>query len=105
MSQPGLLTGIGIQMTDPPGPPFQGLSGHLSFLLGRTVIDKTGLSGMFDIHLEWTPDELGADALTPDTLRPSIFTALPEQLGLELKSARGPIQLLVIDHIEKPSEN
>jgi uncharacterized protein (TIGR03435 family) len=82
-------------------------------LLGRTVIDKTGLTGNFDINLEWTPDESQAmqpppDAPKPppsDNLGPSLFTALQEQLGLKLLSQKGPITVLVIDRVEKPTEN
>jgi uncharacterized protein (TIGR03435 family) len=65
--------------------------------LHRPVIDRTGLAGTFDIHLEWTPDP------APDGL--SIFTALREQLGLRLDSARAPAEMIVIDRAEKPSEN
>jgi uncharacterized protein (TIGR03435 family) len=67
-------------------------------VLGRPVLDRTGIAGEFDVDLEWTPDE------SSDT-GPSIFTALQEQLGLRLQSARGPVEMLVIDHVERPSEN
>jgi uncharacterized protein (TIGR03435 family) len=88
----------------------------LSRILGRTVIDKTGLTGKFDIQTQWTPDQNqlqsmagGAqpDAQVPqfDPNGPSIFTALQEQLGLKLESQKGPVDILVIDHVEKPSEN
>ncbi len=73
---------------------------NLSFSVGRMVVDKTGLEGSYDFTLEWAPE--GADA--SDT-RPSIFTALEEQLGLKLESARGPVDVIVIDRIERPSEN
>lgn len=71
--------------------------------LGRPVINKTGTAGRFDFQLEYAPDM----SLTTDDLAggPSIFTALQEQLGLRLESARGPAEVLVIDHIEHPSEN
>jgi uncharacterized protein (TIGR03435 family) len=64
---------------------------------------------MFDFHLEFTPDELtpgitiSSDASDP--LGPSIFAAMQEQLGLKLEAGKGPVELLVIDHVEKPSEN
>ena len=67
-------------------------------VLGRAVIDRTGIAGEFDINLEWTPDE------SPD-LGPSIFTALQEQLGLKLEPTRAPVEVLVIDHVERPSAN
>jgi uncharacterized protein (TIGR03435 family) len=64
--------------------------------LDRPLIDKTGLSGAWDIHLAWNPD---------DDAGPSIYTALQEQLGLKLEAAKAPAQVLVIDHIERPGEN
>jgi uncharacterized protein (TIGR03435 family) len=100
-SRPGLRNGVGVSMTDLPGPPFQSLSGQFTLLLGRPVLDRTGLVGLFDIRLEWTPDELAAGA----TDGPSIFSAVREQLGLELKSVRGPVNVLVIDGVDRPSEN
>jgi uncharacterized protein (TIGR03435 family) len=84
----------------------------LARLLGRTVIDKTGLTGKFDINAEWTPDEAMLGALSPetraaasDTAGPSIFTALQEQLGLKLESQKGPVEVFVVERAEKPSEN
>jgi uncharacterized protein (TIGR03435 family) len=74
----------------------------LSQNLGRTFVNQTGLTGRYDFELHWTPDD--ASASTADT-SPSIFTAIQEQLGLKLQSTRGPVQCLVIDHIEPPSEN
>jgi len=92
--------------------PVARLAPVLSRLLGRTVVDKTGLTGNFDIGMEWAPDQsqalqLGADALTPpsDASGPSIFTAIQEQLGLRLESQKGPVEILVIDRAEKASEN
>jgi uncharacterized protein (TIGR03435 family) len=76
--------------------------------LDRPVIDRTGLTGGFDLHLKWAA-EVPASAPGPGTIDeptgPSIFTALKEQLGLKLESAKGPVEILVIDHAEKPSEN
>jgi uncharacterized protein (TIGR03435 family) len=85
----------------------------LSRLLGRTIIDKTGLTTKFDIHMEWTPDESQAMQLPPDAPKPppsdvpgpSIFTAFQEQLGLKLESQKGPVEIFVIERAEKPSEN
>ena len=79
-------------------------------MLGRNVIDGTGLAGAFDIHLTWAMDSAGARTGAiynppPDLAGPSIFTALQEQLGLKLESTKGPVEVLVIDHIEKPSGN
>ena len=83
----------------------------------RPVIDKTGLAGKYDIHLTWTPD--GPQAFgpggplpagvepppPPDPNGPTIFTALQEQLGLTLKADKGPVDIIVIDRVEKASEN
>lgn len=70
----------------------------LSQLTGRPVTDATGLAGNFEINLRWTPEsqEATADA-------PSLFTALPEQLGLRLDARRGPIRMLVVDSVDRPT--
>jgi uncharacterized protein (TIGR03435 family) len=73
----------------------------LADTLSRTVVDQTGLTGSYDIELIWTPDEQQG---TPDA-GPTIFTALEEQLGLRVKPDKGPVQVLVVDHAERPSEN
>jgi uncharacterized protein (TIGR03435 family) len=93
---------------------------QLGIRLDRDVIDKTGIAGMFDIHLEVSRADLAPRVLAggavgqvepstpvvaPDSTGPSIFTALQQQLGLKLESGRGPVEFLVIDHVEKPSEN
>jgi uncharacterized protein (TIGR03435 family) len=71
--------------------------------LGRSVINKTGLTGSYDVHLKWGAEPL---ASTPeDQSAPSIFTALREQLGLRMEAAKGPVEVLVIDRAERPSEN
>lgn len=74
----------------------------------RPVVDKTGLAGLYDIRLQFTPDR-GLTATPPPTPAapsgPSIFNALEEQLGLKLEAARGPLPVLVIDSIERPTEN
>ena len=77
------------------------LADQLAARLGRPVIDKTGLTGRYDVTLKWTPD--GTEA-APDS-PPSIFTATQEQLGLKLESTKGPVETLVIDHVEEPSPN
>jgi uncharacterized protein (TIGR03435 family) len=74
--------------------------------LDRPVIDRTSIAGMFDIDLEFSgfaiSTGLGGDA---DNAAPSVFTAVQEQLGLKLSPDKGPIEVLVIDHVEKPSPN
>jgi uncharacterized protein (TIGR03435 family) len=77
----------------------------LQMQLGRPVVDRTGLTGNYDFKLTWTPDP-GATAAPADTESgPSLFTAIQEQLGLRLEPVRAPVQILVVDHIERPSEN
>ena len=91
-----------------------------SSILGQPVVDNTGLTGRWDFTLKWTPDERqapmfkGAEGSQPGTAGgtsapelsgPSIFTAVQEQLGLKLESEKGPVDILIIDHVEKPSEN
>jgi len=79
---------------------------QLSTQLHRPVIDKTGLTGKFDIKLEWARDTSpSSDAAANDTSGPSIFTAVQEQLGLKLVPTKGPVETIVIDHAEHPSAN
>jgi uncharacterized protein (TIGR03435 family) len=94
-------------------------TGALSNMLGRSVIDKTGYTGTFDVHLEFMPEGIAplggggfgapvgpaADAGGADSFRPSFFTAVQQQLGLRLESQKGPVEVLVIDHAEKPDAN
>ncbi len=90
----------------------------ISQALGRDVIDKTGLTGRYDIELKWTPDENAMRGpgegperppsetpAPPDNSGPSLFTAVQEQLGLKLESSKGPVGILVVDHVERASEN
>jgi len=107
----GEFTGQGLRMED--------LARQLSQQLGRTVVDKTGLTAIYDFTLKWTPDESQApmsggmdggqrgsdNTVGSDSTSPSIFTAIQEQLGLKLESQKGPVEVIVIDHVEKPSEN
>jgi bla regulator protein BlaR1 len=73
--------------------------------VGRPVVDQTGLSGRFDFTLEWTPESSGPQPAITDPQGPSFLEALREQLGLKLQSTEAPIQILVIDHVEKPDPN
>ena len=88
----------------------------LSRQLGRTVVDKTGLTGEYDFKLDYTPDNMpmpphGASDGAPkpemqvDSGAPSIFTAVEEQLGLKLEATKGMVDVIVIDHIDLPTEN
>jgi uncharacterized protein (TIGR03435 family) len=107
----GKITAQGISM--------DGLVKQLTGQMHQIVQDKTGLAGMFDFTLSWTPDHdhdsegpgsnssngSPGSASARDSAGPSIFTALQEQLGLKLESQKAPVEALVIDHIERPSEN
>jgi uncharacterized protein (TIGR03435 family) len=80
-------------------------------VLDRSVIDKTGISGHYDVALNWTLDDFqatrfsGFPAPIDRTEVPDLFTALQEQLGLRLESTKGSVDVMVIDHMERPSEN
>ncbi|HEY4084955.1 MAG TPA: M56 family metallopeptidase [Bryobacteraceae bacterium] len=78
----------------------------LSVFLDRPVIDKSGLTGRFNIHLEFSADDATPGMPpAPDPNRPPIFTAIHDQLGLRLQAATGPVESIVIDHVERPSAN
>jgi len=85
------------------------LAEELSKETGRNVVDKTGITGRYDLKLRWTPDDAApasnSSASPVSDSSPSLFTALEEQLGLKLQSAKGPVQVLVIDKVEMPSAN
>jgi bla regulator protein BlaR1 len=111
LMRPGQLTAQGVDLWF--------VAKQLSQQLGRTVQDKTGLTGKYDFTLQWKPDrdpspmpgappagEQGPGAtLSTDSSEASIFTAVQEQLGLKLESRKAPVEVLVIDHVEAPSEN
>jgi uncharacterized protein (TIGR03435 family) len=119
----GLGPGMGVSQAGRGGPvtvtaqqiPIANLAAELSRQLGRMVLDKTGLTGKYDFVLKWTPDDIPAPAGStqngqpaPAALDPNgpvLFTAIQEQLGLKLESGKGPVEVIVIDHIERPSGN
>jgi uncharacterized protein (TIGR03435 family) len=68
--------------------------------LGRPVIDSTGLKGHFDFTLDWAPNRRDTDPSGPD-----FFEALKQQMGLKLSPQKGTLEILVLDHLERPSEN
>jgi uncharacterized protein (TIGR03435 family) len=84
-----------------------------SAVLDRPVVDQTGLQGKWDFLLKWTPDEsqfggMGMKVPPPSDAAdapPPLFTAIQEQIGLKLDAGKAPVQVLVLDHVEKPSEN
>jgi uncharacterized protein (TIGR03435 family) len=101
---PGLVAGSGFALP----------VATLSDLTGRPVIDKTGLTGLYDFTLKYSPElgrvagplgflGPGAPAAVTDPDAPSLFAALQEQLGLKLEHARGPVEVVVIDKLEKPT--
>jgi uncharacterized protein (TIGR03435 family) len=102
---PGQMSGGGLPMSQ--------FATVLAPLVQRFVVDRTGLTGNYDIDLTFTPDQMpqgtpppGAPPLPPiDPNGPSIFTAIQEQLGLKLDAQRGPVSVLVIDGVERPTEN
>jgi uncharacterized protein (TIGR03435 family) len=80
----------------------------LTQITGRTVLDKTGLKGNYDVTLNFAPVDGQPTLLNgvpQEETRPSIFTALQEQIGLKLESQKASVEVLVIDHVEHPSEN
>jgi uncharacterized protein (TIGR03435 family) len=84
------------------------LARELAQSQGRVVLNKTGLSGRYDLTLRWTPDDAPLPLLNgaPDpNAPPGLFTAIQEQLGLKLESGKGTVEVLVIDRIEQPSAN
>jgi uncharacterized protein (TIGR03435 family) len=89
------------------------LATSVSQWVDRPVVDKTGLRGNYDVELTSSPDvgqgaRFGAvesDTPSINSDAPSLFSALREQLGLELKSARGSVGILIIDHAERPESN
>lgn len=92
------------------GVKMEGLANMLSNQAGRIVVDKTNLAGEYSFDLRWAPEEgmpgaQHADSAAPTEALPSIFTAVQEQLGLRLVSSKGDVELLVIDHVDRPSEN
>jgi bla regulator protein blaR1 len=111
LMRPGQLTAQGVDLSF--------VAKQFSQQLGRTVQDKTGLTGKYDFTLQWKPDrdpspmpgapqpgqQGPAATLSPDSSEASIFTAVQEQLGLKLESRKAPVEVLVIDHVEAPSEN
>ena len=75
--------------------------------LDRPVVNRTGLGGTFDFWMELTPvaDDTSTYRIDPDPTGPQLVDALREQLGLKLQPTNGPVDVLVVDHIEEPSPN
>jgi uncharacterized protein (TIGR03435 family) len=86
------------------------LAEMLARFTGRVVLDKTGLEGNYTISLKFAADDArsglpNTETVSPPDAGPSVFTALKEQLGLELKSSKAAVDVLVIDHLDPPTEN
>jgi len=104
---PGTLVGTPMSLDQ--------LARTLSNTVRRFIVNKTGLTGNYDVDLTFTPEQLaqGGGAAGPggpqgpaiDPNGPSVYTALQEQLGLKLDAQRGPVETLVIDHVELPTED
>ena len=84
-----------------------------TMVLDRPVVDQTALPAKYDFTLDWTPDEFQFTSFGPRPPRPSdaidsrpdLFTAIQEQLGLKLESTKAPVEVFVVDKVEKPSSN
>ncbi|HTX34031.1 MAG TPA: TIGR03435 family protein [Bryobacteraceae bacterium] len=79
-------------------------------VVDRPVADRTGLTGTYDFDLEWTPDETQFGGQGPRDIpdmprKPDLFAALQQQLGLKLEASRGPVEVMIIDHVARPSAN
>lgn len=81
------------------------LGSNGGFSVGELIVDKTGLSGVYDWTLNWMPQSTAGSDASLNAAGPSLYTALEEQLGLQLKKTKGPVEVLVIDHVERPSGN
>ena len=87
------------------------LAAALSDVLGRVVVDRTGFIGTFDARLEFAPDETPSDPVSgdrgsgADSLKAPIFTVLEEQLGVKAQASKGPVPMIVVDSVQRPTEN
>ena len=88
-SRPALISGTRVSMRE--------VAAALSGLLDRAVLEHTGLAGVYDVKIQWTPDSATGD------LGVSLFTGIQEQLGLKLESTRGTVEVVVVDHIDRPT--
>jgi uncharacterized protein (TIGR03435 family) len=110
-SQPCATIRTGLGQLNLRGAPLAQILQFLAPYVNRVLVDRTGLSGRYDLDLEWTPEQLaprpaGAPESSPiDPNGPSIYTAVQEQLGLKLESQKGPVDVVVIDRVERPTED
>lgn len=87
------------------GIPMSSLVRFLSSQTHMPVVDETGLKGNYNFSMKWQRDDQGSDAGLHDQGLPTLYAALPEQLGLKLESGKGPVDVLVVDNIDQPSGN
>jgi uncharacterized protein (TIGR03435 family) len=90
------MTGQAVKLEQLVHSPFMTIDGH-------QVVNETGQTGAYDFTLDWTPPSVMADAGRDDA--PGIFTAIQEQMGLRLVPSKAQVEVVVIDHIERPSKN
>jgi uncharacterized protein (TIGR03435 family) len=108
---PTCATSIGLGTLSGKAIPLSQLATGLAAFAGRFTIDKTELTGRFDVNLTWTPEPSPSNPAGPapepaaGSTGPSLFTALQEQLGLKLVSEKGPVAALVVDRLEQPTAN
>jgi uncharacterized protein (TIGR03435 family) len=104
-----LLDWRGVSVSDPSGVAYRSLAWALYGPLKRPVIDKTGLTGAFDVHLRWARDSdpaaVAQQSEPGEPGAPGIFDAVEQQLGLKLESGRGPVEHLIVDHVDRPGDN
>jgi uncharacterized protein (TIGR03435 family) len=77
-------------------------------MMGRMVVDKTGIPGLFDIRVEWTPEQFGPEPGTevkPEEANATLFTSVQEQLGLRLVSEKAPVETIIVDRVSHPAAN
>jgi uncharacterized protein (TIGR03435 family) len=109
---PGRLTMTGRGKLEAEGTAMPYVATMLENEVHRKVVDRTGLAGAWDFKLTWTPDQPGNEGAgsaalpaAPDESAPSIFTAVQEQLGLKLEASKGPVDVIVVDRIQRPEAN
>jgi uncharacterized protein (TIGR03435 family) len=105
VGQPACSARSGNGFTTAVGFPMSSFPDYLAGQVQRTVVDRTGLTGTWDLELTFTPDGFAGQTPAQDTTGPSLFTALQEQLGLKLEASTGPVEVLVIDRAQRPTAN
>jgi bla regulator protein blaR1 len=86
----------------------QQFAAELTYMMGRMVVDKTGIPGLFDIRVEWTPEQFGPEPgaeVKPEEANATLFTSVQEQLGLRLVSEKAPVETIVVDRVSRPAAN